>query len=99
MALQGRLFDVREKGIRVLPKYAQKVKRKLSKIQGAKCFIVNIVKRTDAKPVESVDETIIQIPYLIDGDKGTINNEAIDYILDRTVQLKVIAVGFLPLFC
>lgn len=66
-------------------KYAQKVKRKLNKIQGAKCFIVNIVKRTDAKPVESVDETIIQIPYLIDGDKGTINNEAIDYILDGTV--------------
>ena len=58
-------------------------KRKLNKVKGAKCFVINIVKRTDAKPVESVDETIIQIPYLIDGDKGTINYEAIDFISDR----------------
>ena len=64
-------------------KYAQKVKRKLNKIQGAKCFIVNIVKRTDSKPVESVDETIIQIPYLIDGERGAINYEAIEFIIER----------------
>ena len=64
-------------------KYAQKIKRKLNKIKGAKCFVINIVKRTDAKPVESVDETIIQIPYLIDGEKGTINYEAIEFISDR----------------
>lgn len=61
--------------------YSQKIKRKLNKIKGAKCIVVNIVKRIDANPVTSVDETIIQIPYLIDGDKGTINNEAIEFIL------------------
>ncbi len=66
-------------------KYSLKVKRKLSKIHGAKCFVVNIVKRTDAIPVESVDQTVIQIPYLIDGEKGIINNEAIDFILEHSV--------------
>lgn len=64
-------------------KYSQKVKRKLNKVKGAKCFVINIVKRTDSKPVESVDETIVQIPYLIDGERGTINYEAIDYISER----------------
>ena len=53
---------------------------KLSKIKGAKCFVINLIKRTNAKPMESVDDTIIQIPYLIDSDNGTINEEAIDYI-------------------
>ena len=66
-------------------RYSQKIKRKLNKIRGAKCFVVNLVKRVNTRPVESVDETIIQIPYLIDGDKGSINNEAIDYILEHTV--------------
>ena len=64
-------------------KYSQKVKRKLNKIKGAKCFVINIVKRTNAKPVESVDETIVQIPYLIDVERGTINYEAIEYISER----------------
>lgn len=64
-------------------KYSQKVKKKLNKVRGAKCFVINIVKRTDAKPVESVDETIVQIPYLIDGERGTINYEAIEYISER----------------
>ena len=64
-------------------KYSQKVKKKLNNVKGAKCFVINIVKRTDSKPVESVDETIVQIPYLIDGEKGIINYEAIDYISER----------------
>lgn len=61
-------------------KYSEKVKLKLSKIKGAKCFVINLIKRTNAKPMESVDDTIIQIPYLIDSDNGTINEEAINYI-------------------
>ncbi|MBR2614837.1 MAG: hypothetical protein IKC71_04480 [Clostridia bacterium] len=45
--------------------------------------MINIVKRSDVKPVESVDETIAQIPCLIDGERGTINYEAIEYISER----------------
>ncbi len=60
--------------------YSAKIKRKLSRVKGAKCFIINLIKRTDAKPVNSVDGTIIQIPYLIDGEKGTINEEGIEFI-------------------
>lgn len=60
--------------------YSAKIKRKLSKINGAKCFVVNLIKRTDAEPMKSVDGTIIQIPYLIDGANGTINEEGIEYI-------------------
>ena len=66
-------------------KYSQKIKRKLNKIHGAKCFVINIVKRSEAKPIESIDGTIVQIPYLIDGEKGSINDEAIEFILENMV--------------
>lgn len=61
-------------------KYVKKIENKLVRIKGAKCFVINIVKRTEAKPKINMGETVIQIPYLIDGDKSVINIEAIDYI-------------------
>lgn len=66
-------------------KYSQKIKRKLSKVNGAKCFVINLVKRSEAKPVESIDETIVQIPYLIDGEKESINDEAIEFIQENII--------------
>ena len=59
-------------------KYVQKVERKLSKIKGAKCFVINIVKRTNAVIKKNVGETVVQVPYLIDGETGLINDEFID---------------------
>ena len=60
--------------------YVQKVERKLAKIKGAKCFVINLVKRSEAPCKINMGETVIQIPYLIDGEKGTLNDEAIEYI-------------------
>ena len=61
-------------------KYAKKVQKKLSKIKGAKCFVINLVKRTEARSMTTVNETVVEIPYLIDGENATINFDAIEYI-------------------
>ena len=60
--------------------YVKKVERKLAKIKGAKCFVINLIKRTDADVKQNISETVIQIPYLIDGETGTINFDAIEEI-------------------
>ena len=60
--------------------YVKKVERKLAKIKGAKCFVINLVKRTDAPIKQNIGETVVQIPYLIDGETGMINDEFIDEI-------------------
>ncbi len=60
--------------------YVKKVQRKLSAIQGAKCFVINLIKRTDAIVRQNIGETVIQVPYLIDGEIGAINEEFIDEI-------------------
>lgn len=61
-------------------KYVKKIERKLAKIKGAKCFIINLIKRNDAKPKINMGDTVIQIPYLIDSDNGVLNQDALDYI-------------------
>lgn len=58
----------------------KKVENKLAKIKGAKCFVINLVKRNDAPAKINIGETVIQIPYLIDGNEGTVNSEAIELI-------------------
>lgn len=63
--------------------YSKKIKNKLSRIKGAKCFIINLVKRTDVETKVSNDDTIIQIPYLIDIPNGVINYDAIEDIAKR----------------
>lgn len=60
--------------------YVKKIEGKLKKVKGAKCFVINLLKRTDARPKVNIGETVVQIPYLIDGETETINEEAIDYI-------------------
>lgn len=61
-------------------KYVKKIEGKLSKIKGSKCFVINLLKRNDARPKINIGETVVQIPYLIDGESGTINQEATEYI-------------------
>ena len=61
-------------------KYVQKVERKLAKVKGAKCFVINLVKRTDAIIKQNIGETVVQVPYLIDGENGTINTQFIEEI-------------------
>ena len=37
------------------------------KVKGAKCIVINLLKRTDARPKVNIGETVVQIPFLIDG--------------------------------
>lgn len=60
--------------------YVQKVERKLARIKGAKCFVINLVKRNDACIKQNIGETVVQVPYLIDGETGMINDEIIEEI-------------------
>ena len=62
-------------------KYVRKVENKLKKIKGAKCFVINIVKRNDAQIKQNIGETVVQVPYLIDGETGTVNDSFIEQIL------------------
>ncbi|WP_366937205.1 hypothetical protein, partial [Clostridium sp.] len=61
-------------------KYVKKIENKLSKINGAKCYVINLIKRNDSLIKQNIGETVIQVPYLIDGETGTINSEFIDEI-------------------
>ena len=61
-------------------KYVQKVEGKLAKIKGAKCFVINLVKRNDVCIKQNIGETVVQVPYLIDGETGMINDEIIEEI-------------------
>jgi hypothetical protein len=60
--------------------YVKKVERKLAKIKGAKCFVINLVKRTDAPIKQNISETVVQVPYLIDGETGMLNDDFITEI-------------------
>lgn len=60
--------------------YTLKVQRKLSRIKGSKCFVINLIKRLNATVKMNVGETVIQVPYLIDADTCTLNIGAIDEI-------------------
>lgn len=54
-------------------KYVKKVQRKLNRVKGEKCVVINIVKRGEHVSKVSVDDTVIQIPYLIDDETGDVD--------------------------
>lgn len=60
--------------------HVEKIKRKLNRVNGAKAIIINLVQRADHIVRESVDEMIIEIPYLIDRDTGDICSTMIEKI-------------------
>ena len=60
--------------------YVKKVERKLKRVNGKRSIVINLFKQSEAITHENVGETVIQVPYLIDGYTGTINKEALDYI-------------------
>lgn len=61
-------------------KYVQKVQRKLNRLKGEIAAVINLIKRNDAPIKESISETVIQVPYLIDNESSTINSEIIEDI-------------------
>jgi len=60
--------------------YVKKVQRKLNRIKGEKCVVINIVKRGEHIPKINIDDTVIQIPYLIDDETGDIDADMIEKI-------------------
>lgn len=49
-------------------------------MKGTKAVIINIVQRADHIPSESIDELIVEIPYLIERDTGDISPKMIETI-------------------
>lgn len=60
--------------------YVQKVQRKLKRVNGEKAVVINLIKRTEARIKNSVDDMVVQVPYLIDSESGTINYKIIEEI-------------------
>lgn len=60
--------------------YVKKIERKLKRVNGDKCLIINLVKRGEHHSRQSIDGLVYQIPFLIDPDKEDTDSEMIDYI-------------------
>lgn len=60
--------------------YVKKIEWKLSTIKGAKCFVINLLKRADSPAKINISDNVIQIPYLFDSETSELNFEAINYI-------------------
>lgn len=60
--------------------YVEKVNKKLRRVNGSKCFVINVVKRNDAPAKVNIDGNVIQIPYLIDNETGEVDKEMIRHI-------------------
>lgn len=58
----------------------EKITRKLSKVQGSKAIIVNILTAHNFIPISSVDGTIIEIANLFDAELKQYNTEALKLI-------------------
>ena len=65
-------------------KYCDKIRRKLKRVSGEKCFIVNLTihKDTDYK-CQNIGDNIFVIPYLIDPNTAQISKENIDFIIEN----------------
>ena len=61
--------------------YVKKIENKLKKINGAKCFVINIIKNCNSPIKVNVGETVIQVPYLIDDETNSVNEEIIHKLI------------------
>ena len=64
--------------------YCNKIRRKLNRVKGEKCFIINLIcgKDTDYK-CQNIGDNIFIIPFLIDPNTAEISNENIEFIEDN----------------
>ena len=60
--------------------YIDKIKRKLNKVKGEKCIVVNLVKRGKHITRVNIDEDVVMIPYIIDPVTNEISYEMIQEI-------------------
>lgn len=65
-------------------KYCDKIRKKLNKVKGEKCFIINLtVPRLTKYIKQEIEDGIYIIPFLINPETGEVDFETIDYIQDR----------------
>lgn len=67
--------------------YCDKVRRKLNRVKGEKCFIINLTthKNTEYK-CQNIDNDIFIVPFLIDPNTAEINRDNIDFIIDNILN-------------
>jgi hypothetical protein len=60
-----------------------RVQRKLKRINGNKVLIINTFKRGEHKVVESVENDVIEIPYIFDQKTGKADEQMLNYIVEK----------------
>lgn len=63
-------------------KQCEKIRNKLKRVKGAKCFIVNLMSVNKNHMLQKIDDTIYLVPYLIDRESGEVSSKIIDFICE-----------------
>ena len=65
-------------------KYCDKIRRKLNRVNGEKCFIINLTVSRSTKYIkQEIQDGIYIIPFLINPDTGEVDLETIEYIDEK----------------
>lgn len=64
--------------------YCNKIRRKLNRVKGERCFIINLTthKNTEYK-CQNINNEIFIVPFLIDPNTAEISQDNINFILDN----------------
>lgn len=64
--------------------YCEKIRRKLNKVSGKKCFIINLTCQEGTKySFQEIYDGIYVVPFLIDPDTGDISINSIDFLIEK----------------
>ena len=65
-------------------KYCNKIRKKLNRVNGEKCFIINITCNNKTDYIcQNINNEIFVIPFLIDPETSEISKENINFILEN----------------
>jgi len=64
--------------------YCDKIRRKLNRVKGEKCFIVNLTTHKNTEYMcQNIDNVIYVVPFLIDPNTAEISRENVNFIMDN----------------
>ncbi len=65
-------------------KYCDKIRKKLNRVNGEKCFIINLTVSRSTKYIrQEIQDGIYIIPFLINPETGEVDSETIEYIDEK----------------
>lgn len=65
-------------------KYCDKIRRKLNRVKGEKCFIINLTTHKNTEYMcQNIDNEIFIVPFLIDPNTADISQKNIDFIFNN----------------